>query len=82
MTIAHIMIRKAAPGDVRKVQDSLTALSGVDRAVVDLTPRPDGGTDVLWSATFEPVVPGTGPLLRWFLRATVRSFATRLARTA
>ncbi|MGB8955880.1 MAG: heavy-metal-associated domain-containing protein [Tumebacillaceae bacterium] len=37
MTIAHIMIRKAAPVEVRKVQKSLNALTGVDQAVVDLS---------------------------------------------
>lgn len=51
-------------------------------AVVDLAPRPDGGTDITWSASFEPVVPGTGPLLLIALRAIVRGFAKRVARAA
>jgi uncharacterized protein YndB with AHSA1/START domain len=52
------------------------------RAVVDLTGRPDGGTDVLWSASFTPVVPGTGAALRLVLRRIVAGFAERLARAA
>ena len=52
------------------------------RAVVDLAPRLDGGTDITWSASFEPVVPGTGPLLHVALRGIVRGFAKRVARAA
>lgn len=52
------------------------------RAVVELAPRPDGGTDITWSASFAPVLPGTGGLLLVVLRAIVRGFATRLARAA
>jgi hypothetical protein len=51
------------------------------RAVVDLTPLPDGGTQILWSATFEPRLPGTGRLLRWALSGIVDSFARNLAKT-
>jgi len=51
-------------------------------AVVDLAPRRDGGTDITWSASFEPVLPGTGPLLHLVLRGIVRGFAARLARAA
>jgi hypothetical protein len=49
------------------------------RSTVDLTPTDDGGTRIVWQSTFEPVVPGTGPLLRWFLKAVVGSFARNLA---
>ena len=52
------------------------------RSTVELSPREDGGTLIRWSSAFEPVVPGTGRLLLWFLRATVTSFATHLARRA
>lgn len=48
------------------------------RADVDLSPA-DAGTAIAWRATFEPKVPGTGPLLRLYLRTLVASFAKRLA---
>jgi uncharacterized protein YndB with AHSA1/START domain len=51
------------------------------RSTVVLTPA-DGGTRITWRSTFEPVVPGTGAVLRWFLGAVVRSFARNLARRA
>jgi copper chaperone CopZ len=37
MSIANILIRKAAADEVRKVSTALNALSGVERAVVDLS---------------------------------------------
>ena len=52
------------------------------RAVVELAPRPDGGTDLTWSASFVPVVPGTGGVLLVVLRGIVRGFARRVARAA
>jgi hypothetical protein len=50
------------------------------RAQVDLVPLDDGGTRVVWGASFAPRVPGTGVLLRWALHGIVRGFARRLAR--
>ena len=47
------------------------------RSVVDLSPN-GTGTALAWHSTFRPVVPGTGPLLRWALRAIVGGFARRL----
>lgn len=52
------------------------------RSTVELTPTAGGGTRIVWRSTFEPVVPGTGRALRWFLGATVRGFARNLARRA
>lgn len=52
------------------------------RSTVTLSPTGSGGTQIVWRSTFEPMVPGSGPLLRWFLGATVRSFARNLARRA
>jgi uncharacterized protein YndB with AHSA1/START domain len=51
------------------------------RSTVELAPA-DGGTRITWRSTFEPRVPGTGWVLRWFLGAVVRSFARNLARHA
>jgi uncharacterized protein YndB with AHSA1/START domain len=49
------------------------------RSTVTLTPEGDG-TRIRWASSFEPVLPGTGRLLHWFLRRTVTSFAHHLAR--
>jgi hypothetical protein len=51
-------------------------------STVTLTPAPGGGTAISWRSSFEPLVPGTGRLLRWFLRQVVASFARNLARRA
>lgn len=32
------------------------------------------GTDLVWRSTFEPLIPGTGPLLRFFLRLMLKMF--------
>ena len=51
------------------------------RADVDLTPV-DGGTHIRWVGRFEPKVPGTGVVMRWYLRLIIAGFARRLARYA
>lgn len=62
-----------------------TLLSGLPardyRADVHLESH-DGGTRIVWSGRFTPKLPGTAPLLRRFLVATVGGFAKRLAREA
>ena len=51
------------------------------RADVVLTP--DGkGTLITWSATFDPLIPGTGRFFEWTYRGLVGSFARRLAEYA
>lgn len=52
------------------------------RSVVELTPTEAGGTRIVWRSSFEPIVPGTGALLRLLLKAVVSSFARNLARRA
>jgi carbon monoxide dehydrogenase subunit G len=51
------------------------------RADVDLTPDGDG-TAIRWVGTFEPKVPGTGALVRWFFSAVIGATARRLAAEA
>ena len=51
------------------------------RAEVTLS-RWGGGTEISWRSRFEPQIPGTGPLLRTFLRAVITDIATHLARRA
>jgi Polyketide cyclase / dehydrase and lipid transport len=52
------------------------------RAYVDLTPRPDGRTDIHWYSSFVPKHPGTGWLYGLLLRNFIRRAARRLAATA
>jgi uncharacterized protein YndB with AHSA1/START domain len=52
------------------------------RSTVTLAPTASGGTAISWRSSFEPVVPGTGQVLRWFLRQVVASFARNLAQKA
>lgn len=49
------------------------------RADVHLEPTAAGGTRIRWSASFEPAVAASAPLVGAFLRRTVRGFARRLA---
>jgi uncharacterized protein YndB with AHSA1/START domain len=48
------------------------------RADVQLTAE-GTGTRIEWRATFEPLIPGTGRLMRAWLATVVRGFARRLA---
>ncbi len=52
------------------------------RAEVDLVPTTDGGTRIVWQASFTPKLPGTTRALRWFLHRVVAGFARNLARAA
>ncbi len=52
------------------------------RAEVDLVPTTDGGTQIVWQASFSPKLIGTGALLRIGLHAIVSGFARNLARAA
>jgi uncharacterized protein YndB with AHSA1/START domain len=38
-----------------------------------------GGTRIVWSGTFTPTLPGSGPVMERFFRITVGGFARRLA---
>lgn len=49
------------------------------RADVRLTPK-DGGTSIEYAAQGDPLIPGTGPLIRGGLRAGTRLLARLLAR--
>jgi hypothetical protein len=42
----------------------------------------EGGTVVTWRAAFDPLVPGTGRIVRFVLRRLVRGFAVRVCRYA
>ena len=52
------------------------------RADITLTPNAGGGTTINWVGSFDPLVPGTGPTLRWVLNRLIGNFATSLARYA
>jgi uncharacterized protein YndB with AHSA1/START domain len=52
------------------------------RADVTLRSTPDGGTAIRWQMQFEPIVPGTGWLVRRRLEPFIGDVAQRLARRA
>ncbi|MCU1429506.1 MAG: Polyketide cyclase/dehydrase [Actinomycetia bacterium] len=59
-----------------------TMLSGnpVRHYRADVLLAPDGvGTSITWSATFEPLIPGTGRLFERIYQRLIGSFARRLA---
>lgn len=52
------------------------------RADVDLEPTAGGGTTIRWRGRIDPLIPGTGPALRWIFRTMVGGFARRLGQAA
>lgn len=48
------------------------------RADVELTPA-DGGTHIRWTSRFQPSIPGTGALMRWYFGRIVAGLTRRLA---
>jgi hypothetical protein len=49
------------------------------RGTVELAAAPQGGTDITWSAIFEPKVRLSGPFWRWFLTRFMQRMADGLA---
>ncbi|GAB3968320.1 SRPBCC family protein [Actinoallomurus acanthiterrae] len=49
------------------------------RGTVELAEAPQGGTDIIWSATFEPKLPLSGPFWRWYLTRFMQRMADGLA---
>ncbi|WP_049560923.1 SRPBCC family protein [Nonomuraea sp. SBT364] len=52
------------------------------RGTVDLAPAPAGGTDITWSAVFDPRLPLSGGFWRWYLTRFMRRMADGLAEYA
>jgi hypothetical protein len=50
--------------------------------VVELAEAPQGGTDITWSAVFEPKFPLSGPFWSWYLNRFQQRMADGLARYA
>lgn len=65
--------------DRRFVYGNVGGLFRSYRAVVDLSAVPGGGTDLVWSATLEPKLPGTGWFWGWYLGRFVQRMADGLA---
>ncbi|MCO5989686.1 SRPBCC family protein [Actinoallomurus spadix] len=49
------------------------------RGTVELAVAPRGGTDITWSAVFEPKLRLSGPFWRWYLTRFMRRMADGLA---
>lgn len=52
------------------------------RAELVLTPRTEGGTDLVWRASFTERIPGTGPVFRAALKRAIAHLTRRLVRHA
>ncbi len=49
------------------------------RGTVELSEAPQGGTDITWSAVFEPKLRLSGPFWRWYLTRFMQKMADGLA---
>ncbi|MFI5776711.1 SRPBCC family protein [Nocardia sp. NPDC051570] len=49
------------------------------RGTVELAETPEGGTDITWSATFEPKLALSGPLWQWYLTRFMQRMTEGLA---
>lgn len=49
------------------------------RGTVELSAAPQGGTDITWSAVFEPKLRLSGPFWRWYLTRFMQKMADGLA---
>ncbi|MEV4165131.1 SRPBCC family protein [Nonomuraea dietziae] len=65
--------------DRRFVYDNVGGPFRSYRGTVDLTPVPAGGTDITWSAAFEPKLPLSGGFWRWYLTRFMQRMADGLA---
>jgi hypothetical protein len=52
------------------------------RAEATFTPNTAGGTDIRWRGSFTEGIPGTGPIMRAFLRGSLQLIATLLVKAA
>ena len=52
------------------------------RADIALAPAAGGGTDIRWSNSFEPTIPGTGWFWRAFMQGVFNEMTPQLAREA
>jgi hypothetical protein len=71
---------------LRPVRLSYILVSGVPvrryRSTVEFEARGDGETIIRWRSRFEPIVPGTGALLRIGMRTVIAGVAKRLSAVA
>ena len=65
--------------DRRFVYDNLGGPFRSYRGTVDLAPVAGGGTDITWSATFDPKMPLSGGFWRWYLTRFMQRMADGLA---
>ncbi|GAA2068938.1 SRPBCC family protein [Streptomyces albiaxialis] len=49
------------------------------QGTIALAETPEGGTDIIWTAVFEPKLPLSGPLWRWYLTRFMQRMADGLA---
>lgn len=76
--VSHERVVELVP-DRRFVYENLGGPFRSYRGTVDLAEAPGGGTDLTWSAVFEPKPRFTGPFWQWYLTRFMRRMAEGLA---
>ena len=81
-TTGRIKVREEIVERVPERRLTYALLSGLPvrdyRAVIDLTPTPDGGTTIRWHTTFRGKVPGTAWFYRLVLNTATKRFVAGL----
>jgi hypothetical protein len=83
--IGRVISRERITGMIPDRQFSYEIIGGpfrFYRGVVELAATTDSGTDIAWSATFEPKLVLSGQFFRWYLSRFTQRLADGLARYA
>lgn len=81
VTIREVIVEETAPTHHAYSIRSVIPIKD-HRADVWLTPRDDGGTDIRWTSSMRPKLPGTGLVLRTSLTKAVSGVCTALIKAA
>jgi len=81
VTIREVVVEESAPSHHAYSIRSVIPIKD-HRADVWLTGRADGGTDIRWTSSMRPKVPGTGLLLKATLAKAVGGVCTALVKAA
>ncbi|HVE24622.1 MAG TPA: SRPBCC family protein [Sporichthya sp.] len=81
LTIREVILEETAPNHHAYSIRSVLPVRN-HRADVHLSRRPDGGTDISWTFSLQPKVPGTGALLKAGLGHAVGLLCSALVKAA
>jgi hypothetical protein len=81
LTIREVVLEETAPTHHAYSIQSVFPVKN-HRADVRLTARPDGGTDIRWTSTCDPKLPGTGGALKVGLSKAVGDLCKALVKAS